>query len=125
MAQYSVSRKDHFNAANNDLHEVMMLSRDRQGTIVDSDNPLPVSIGGESVTITGPVTIPGEVEVSNDEGDPLHVDIVGQTFSLLLDSANHINVDVLNSVILDMLLHLFGGGCRESDASPHSVLGRP
>jgi hypothetical protein len=94
MAQYSVKRSKNYHKGNSDIHEVMMLSRDRRGTIVDSDNPLPVSIGGESVTITGPVTIPGEVEVSNDEGDPLHVDIVGQTFSLLLDSASHITVDI-------------------------------
>ena len=99
MAQYSVKRGDNYHKqANRDLHEVMMLARDRQGTIVDSDNPLPVSIGGESVTITGPVTIPGEVEVSNDEGDPLHVDIVGQTFSLLLDSASDIIVRVDNEI---------------------------
>jgi hypothetical protein len=101
MAQYSVKRSKNYHKGNSDIHEVMMLSRDRQGTIVDSNNPLPVSIGGESVTITGPVTIPGEVEVSNDEGDPLHVDIVGQNFDLLLDSASYINVDVLNSVTLD------------------------
>lgn len=35
MAQYSVSRKDHFNAANNDLHEVMMLA-DQDGNIINS-----------------------------------------------------------------------------------------
>ena len=99
MAQYSVKRGDNYHKqANRDLHEVMMLARDRQGTIVDSDNPLPVSIGGESVTITGPVTIPGEVEVSNDQGDPLHVDIVGQTFKLLLDSASDIIVRVDNEI---------------------------
>ena len=93
MVQFS-TRKDRTQLMNDELYEVMMLAGDRNGTIVDSDNPLPVTIGGESITITGPVTIPGEVEVSNDEGDPLHVDIVGQTFNLMLDSASHINVNV-------------------------------
>jgi hypothetical protein len=97
MAQYSKNRGDYFGPQNLDLHEVMMLTT-KDGIIVDSDNPLPVSIGGESVTITGPVTIPGEVEVSNDEGDPLHIDIVGQTFNLLLDSASDIIVRVDNEI---------------------------
>lgn len=34
---------------------------------------IPVDIGGASVTITGGVTIPGSVEVSNDVGNPLPV----------------------------------------------------
>ena len=98
MAQYSKNRGRYYpQDTNNDVHEVIMLTT-RDGIIVDSDNPLPVSIGGESITITGPVTIPGEVEVSNDEGDPLHVDIVGQTFSLLLDSASDIIVRVDNEI---------------------------
>ena len=97
MAQFSKIRNDFLRngpSRNDDLFEVMMLAANRSGVIVDSDNPLPVTIGGESITITGPVSIPGEVEVSNDEGDPLHVDIVGQTFNLMLDSASHINVNV-------------------------------
>ncbi len=60
MAQYSVKRSKNYHKGNSDIHEVMMLSRDRQGTIVDSDNPLPV-------------TIPGEVEIKNDTGNPITV----------------------------------------------------
>lgn len=70
MAQWSKKRGNHF-PGNDDIHEIMMLTRDRQGTIVDSDNPLPVSIGGQSVTITGPVTVPGVVTVTNTDNDPL------------------------------------------------------
>jgi hypothetical protein len=96
MAIFSTSRNKLL--TNNDgLYEVIMLTN-KDGSLVDSDNPLPVSIGGESVTITGPVTIPGEVEVSNDEGDPLHIDIVGQTYNLMLDSASDIIVRVNNEI---------------------------
>ena len=35
MAQYSVSRGQHFNAANNDLHEVMMIA-DQDGNIINT-----------------------------------------------------------------------------------------
>lgn len=77
MAQYLKSRSKLL-GNNDDVYEVIMIA-DENGTIVDSDNPLPVSIGGQSINITGPVTIPGEVEVKNDSGDPLHVDITGGT----------------------------------------------
>lgn len=43
MAQYSVSRKDHFNAANNDLHEVMMLAR-KDGTVNNGANPAGMAV---------------------------------------------------------------------------------
>ena len=40
---------------------------------------LRVSVGGESITITGDVTIPGSVEINNDEGSPIpaHVHLFG------------------------------------------------
>lgn len=77
MAQYLKSRSKLL-GNNDDVYEVIMIA-DENGVIVDSDNPLPVTIGGESVQITGPVTIPGEVEVSNNSGDPLSVDVTGGT----------------------------------------------
>lgn len=43
MVQYSVSRQSNFHRGNNDIYEVLMLSVDRDGTVVDSDNPLPVT----------------------------------------------------------------------------------
>lgn len=43
MAQYSVSRKDHFNAANSDLHEVMMLAR-KDGTVNNGANPAGMAV---------------------------------------------------------------------------------
>ena len=44
---------------------------DNTGEQISADNPLPVSIGGESVTITGSVTIPGTIEIANEEGNPI------------------------------------------------------
>ena len=80
MAQYSKKRDSKLlPQRNDDIYEVMMLARNKDGTIVDSDNPLPVTIGGESITITGNVTIPGSIEISNDEGSPI------QTHSHLYD----------------------------------------
>lgn len=43
MVQYSVKRKRNFHRGNNDIYEVLMLSVDRDGTVVDSDHPLPVT----------------------------------------------------------------------------------
>ena len=73
MAQYSLSRGNKLKPQkNDDIHEVVMITT-KDGFIVDSDNPLPVSIGGESVTITGDVNIPGNIEISNDVGNPIPV----------------------------------------------------
>lgn len=72
MAQYSKKRDSKQRPQkNDDLYEVMMLAANKTGIIVDSNNPLPVTIGGESVTITGDVNIPGVIEISNDEGNPI------------------------------------------------------
>ena len=72
MAQYSLSRGNKQRPRkNDDIHEVVMIAR-RDGLVVDSDNPLPVSIGGESVTITGDVTIPGTISVTSTAADPVH-----------------------------------------------------
>ena len=43
MVQYSVKRRRNFHRGNNDIYEVQMLSVDRDGTVVDSDHPLPVT----------------------------------------------------------------------------------
>ena len=60
-----------FTANGTTLFETQQLAT-KDGAIVDGDNPLPVSIGGESVTITGDVTIPGTIAVTSDASDPVH-----------------------------------------------------
>ena len=41
------------------------------GQQVTVDNPFPVSLGSSSITINGEVVIPGTIEISNDEGNPI------------------------------------------------------
>ena len=41
----------------------------------DGEPLLRVSVGGESVTISGDVTIPGSVEINNDEGNPIPANV--------------------------------------------------
>ena len=38
---------------------------------VSFSNPFPVSLGSSNITITGEVVIPGTIEISNDEGNPI------------------------------------------------------
>ena len=54
------------------LHKVMEYNGDGKPI-------LRVSVGGESITISGDVTIPGSVEINNDEGNPIpaHVHLFG------------------------------------------------
>ena len=41
------------------------------GKQVTFDNPFPVSLGSSNISIGGTVVIPGSIEISNDEGNPL------------------------------------------------------
>ena len=70
MAMWDKDRLD-FLDNNKTLFETNVLAT-KNGAIVDSDNPLPVSIGGESVTITGDVTIPGTINVTSAADNPVH-----------------------------------------------------
>jgi hypothetical protein len=72
MAQFSKKRDNKLKPQrNDDLYEVMMLAADKNGVIVDSDNPLPVTLGSENVTITGSVNVGSTVEITNDHGNPI------------------------------------------------------
>lgn len=75
MAQWNKDAQE-FRAQTTTNFEVVNIAT-KDGSQVDGNNPLPVSIGGESVTITGNVTIPGTVEISNEEGNaiPTHAHI--------------------------------------------------
>ena len=59
-----------YRSQNTTNFEVVNIST-KDGEQISADNPLPVSIGGESVTITGSVTIPGTIEIANEEGNPI------------------------------------------------------
>lgn len=62
------------------LHKAMGYNESGQPIVRTSitngtDNPIPVSLGGNDVVITGNVTIPGTVNVTSSPGDPVHVHV--------------------------------------------------
>jgi len=60
------------------------------GSQVTNQNPLPCSLGGETVTLTGNITIPGDVKVSNGSNGPLLVNVVQSTQLPLATGSNTI-----------------------------------
>jgi hypothetical protein len=70
MAQYSVSRGSHYPGGNGDVFETFIVST-ADGSIVTTSNPLPVTLGSDSITITGNVNVGTTVEISNDEGSAI------------------------------------------------------
>jgi hypothetical protein len=56
--------------------EVVMLSDD-EGTTVSSANPLPVTLGSDTITITGSVNVGTVVQVDSSDEDPVHAHICG------------------------------------------------
>ena len=69
MAQWNKDTQSYRSQDTTNFEVVNIATKD--GEQISADNPLPVSIGGESVTITGSVTIPGTIEIANEEGNPI------------------------------------------------------
>ena len=69
MAQWNKNQQDYLNQERT-LFEVFNVAT-IDGQQVTFDNPFPVSIGSSSITINGEVVIPGTIEISNDEGNPI------------------------------------------------------
>lgn len=61
------------------LQQLLELERTNTGgastNVNVTNNPLPVSLTGGNVSITGPVTVSNEVEVKNDIGNPIPVNV--------------------------------------------------
>jgi hypothetical protein len=55
---------------NDELYEVMMIAN-KNGEVVTTDNPFPVTLGSDTITITGDVNVGTTVEISNEEGNPI------------------------------------------------------
>jgi hypothetical protein len=72
------------------------------GSQVTEQNPLPCSFGGDSVTITGDITIPGDVKVSNGSNGPLLVNVVQSTQLPLATGSNTVGA-------VSIRLRRFGG----------------
>jgi hypothetical protein len=71
MAQFN-SANGAFQRQARTLFETNLLASSN-GVVISNTNPLPVTLGGANVTFTGPVTIPANVEISNDVGNPIGV----------------------------------------------------
>jgi len=57
---------------NDEFHETPVL-RTFDGELVTAENPLPVSLGSDSITITGSVNVSSDVHVNNPVDDPAYV----------------------------------------------------
>ena len=71
MAQWNKHNQDYLNQERS-LFEVFNVATS-DGEQVTFDNPFPVSLGSSSITINGDITIPGSVEINNDEGNPIPI----------------------------------------------------
>jgi hypothetical protein len=69
MAQWNKTTQDFLNQERS-LFEVFNVATS-DGEQVSAENPFPVSLGSSSITISGEVVIPGTIEISNDEGNPI------------------------------------------------------
>ena len=111
MAQWNKNTQDFLNQERS-LFEVFNVAT-KDGEQVSVDNPFPVSLGSSSITINGDVVIPGSVEISNDEGNPIptHTHIYDENENEYTESnpftidgtvnigtGNTVDVNVLNPV---------------------------
>lgn len=76
------------------------------GAPVGSNNPLPVSLGSNTVTITGPVTIPAEVLVYSEASNPVHVHIVESIPITIGSGSNTIGNVAINGIVPVSLCNL-------------------
>jgi len=130
LTQYSTQTDDFLNT-NRNIYEVMYLANGANGDVVSTGNPLPVSLGGEDVIITGNVSIPGSIEISNDEGNaiPTHSHLFDEddveysntnpfTIQILESGALVSNTNALPTRQLNdegLIAYARGGAVTESD----------
>ena len=74
MAQYRVETGQLDTRISNH-YEVMMLANGANGNIVSTGNPLPVTLGSDSITITGNVNVGTTVNVASSPENPVHTHI--------------------------------------------------
>ena len=93
------------------------------GQQVTFDNPFPVSLGSSNISIGGTVVIPGTIEISNDEGNPIptHAHLYDENDNeytasnpLTIDgtvnigAGNTIDVNILNEVSIGNTVSIGG-----------------
>ena len=69
MAQFNKNTHNYLEN-NKTLYEVNMVAT-KDGEIVSNTNPFPVTLGSDTITITGNVNVGTTVEISNEEGNPI------------------------------------------------------
>jgi hypothetical protein len=121
MAQFNKNTQDFLNQERT-LFEVPMIAN-KNGEVVTIDNPFPVSLGSSSITISGEVVIPGTIEISNDEGNPIptHAHLYDENDNeytasnpLTIDgtvnigAGNTIDVNILNEVSIGNTVSIGG-----------------
>ena len=74
MAQYRVETGLYDTRISNHF-EVMMLANGPAGYLVSNTNPLPVSLGSETINIVGNISVPTTVNVASTPEDPIHIHI--------------------------------------------------
>ena len=83
--------------SSNGLHETTVLVVD--GVSVDGTTPLPVTLGSDSITITGNVNVGTTVEISNNEGAPIPINGT-VTVVNTHEEALHSHIDEMGSIDL-------------------------
>ena len=74
MAQFKVETGT-LDAAISKRYEVVMLANNANGDIISRSNPLPVSLGADTITITGNTFIVDTVNVASTPENPVHIHI--------------------------------------------------
>ena len=81
----------------NNVFEVSLLGS-ADGALISNTNPLPVSLGSNTVNITGPVTVPGEIEIKNDTGNPVLTEIVSNSAIVTTDNRFPVDAVITGSI---------------------------
>jgi hypothetical protein len=102
MAQFKVETGA-LDAAISKRYEVVMLANNANGDIISRSNPLPVSLGSDSITITGDVNVGTTVNVSSTPESPVHIHLTEVGTGGLLNVAYLPvggNINVINTVVV-------------------------
>lgn len=94
MAQFRIDRNEYL-GDNKTLFETNMIST-RNGVPVSNTNPFPVTLGSDSITITGSVNVGTVVEVSSNTSQPVHTHLSEVGTSGILDNP-YLPVSLLDS----------------------------
>jgi hypothetical protein len=116
VTQYSTQTDDFLNT-NRNIYEVNYLANGANGDIVSTGNPLPVTLGGENITIQGNISVPTSVEISNDEGNAI------PTHAQLFDE-NGVEYSNTNPLTIDGTISVTGNGAFPDEVLDYDPYGQ-